>query len=123
MKVTPSQAKFDEGIERLLYETWRLNPTVKLLMRRSNQDEQYGKDTVQKGDWIVPLSSARHASIPLPFQQPKQFSLDPILPGPKRNLEDYLLFGDAAGARPPLLGQGQACALSPHRSASRRQGG
>lgn len=94
MKVTPSQAKFDEGITRVLYETWRLNPTVKLLMRRSEQAEQYGRDTVQKGDWIAALVGAacfdREA-----FPQPKQFSLDPILPGPKRNMEDYLLFGDA----------------------------
>jgi len=94
MKVTPSQAKFDEGIERLLYETWRLNPTVKLLMRRSNQDELYGRDMVKKGDWIAALIGAacfdRNA-----FPRPDQFSLDPILPGPKRNLDDYLLFGDA----------------------------
>jgi hypothetical protein len=94
MKVTPSQAKFDEGVVRVLYETWRLNPTVKLLMRRSEQAEQYGRDTVQKGDWIAALVGAacfdRDA-----FPQPKQFSLDPILPGPKRNMEDYLLFGDS----------------------------
>ena len=94
MKVTPSQAKFDEGIKRVLYETWRLNPTVKLLMRRSDQTEQYGKDTVQKGDWIAALIGAACFD-PVAFPQPKQFSLDPILPGPKRNLEDYLLFGDA----------------------------
>jgi cytochrome P450 len=93
-KVTPSQAKFDEGIKRVLYETWRLNPTVKLLMRRSNQAEQYGKDTVQKGDWIAALIGAACFD-PVAFPQPRQFSLDPILPGPKRNIEDYLLFGDA----------------------------
>ena len=28
---------------------------------------------------------------PIAFPHPKQFSLDPILPGPKRNMEDYLL--------------------------------
>jgi cytochrome P450 len=94
MKVTPSQAKFDEGIERVLYETWRLNPTVKLLMRRSNQAEQYGKDTVQKGDWIAALIGAASFD-PNAFESPRQFSLDPILPGPKRNMEDYLLFGNA----------------------------
>lgn len=94
MKVTPSQATFDEGIKRLLYETWRLNPTVKLLMRRSNQAEQYGKDTVQKGDWIAALIGAACFD-PVAFPQSRQFSLDPILPGPKRNMEDYLLFGDA----------------------------
>ena len=93
-KVTPSQAKFDEGIERLLYETWRLNPTVKLLMRRSEQAEQYGKDTIQKGDWIAALIGAACFD-PVAFDQPRQFSLDPILPGPKRNLDDYLLFGNA----------------------------
>jgi deferrochelatase/peroxidase EfeB len=94
MKVTPSQAKFDEGIKRLLYETWRLNPTVRLLMRRSNQAEQYGKDMIQEGDWIAALIAAGCAD-PTAFEYPKQFSLDPILPGPKRNIEDYLLFGDA----------------------------
>jgi cytochrome P450 len=94
MRVTPTQAKFDEGIERLLYETWRLNPTVKLLMRRSNQAEQYGKDTVEKGDWIAALIGAACFD-PVAFPDPRQFSLDPILPGPKRNMEDYLLFGDA----------------------------
>jgi len=94
MKVTPSQAKFDEGIERLLYETWRLNPTVKLLMRRAEQDEQYGKDMVKKGDWIAALVGLACFD-PVAFDQPRQFSLDPILPGPKRNLADYLLFGDS----------------------------
>jgi Dyp-type peroxidase family len=94
MKVTPSQAKFDEGVERVLYETWRLNPTVKLLMRRSNQTEQYGKDTIQKGDWIAALIGAACFD-PVAFPQARQFSLDPILPGPKRNIEDYLLFGDS----------------------------
>ncbi len=94
MKVTPSQAKFDEGIERLLYETWRLNPTVKLLMRHANQDEQYGKDMVRKGDWIAALIGAACFD-PVAFPEPKQFSLDPILPGPKRDMGDYLLFGDA----------------------------
>lgn len=93
-KVTTSQAKFDEGIERLLYETWRLNPTVKLLMRRANQDEQYGKDLVKKDDWIAALVGAACFD-PVAFDQPKQFSLDPIIPGPKRNLGDYLLFGNA----------------------------
>src|ERR1044072_3228250 len=94
MKVTPSQAKFDEGITRVLYETWRLTPTAKLLMRRSEQAEQYGKDTVQKGDWIAALVGAACFD-PTAFPQPRQFSLDPILPGPKRNMEDYLLFGDS----------------------------
>ena len=94
MKVTPSQAKFDEGVTRVLYETWRLNPTVRLLMRRSEQAEQYGKDTVQKGDWIAALIGAACFD-PSAFPQPRQFSLDPILPGPKRNMEDYLLFGDS----------------------------
>lgn len=94
MKVTPSQAKFDEGIERLFYETWRLNPTVKLLMRRSNQDEAYGRDTVRKGDWIAALIGAACFD-PVAFPEPRRFSLDPIVPGPKRNMEDYLLFGDA----------------------------
>lgn len=93
MKVTPSQAKFDEGIKRVLYETWRLNPTVRLLMRQANQDEQYGKDWVRKGDWIAALIAAACAD-PKAFDCPYQFSLDPIIPGPTRRLEDYLLFGD-----------------------------
>ncbi len=94
MKVTPSQATFDEGIKRLLYETWRLNPTVRLLMRRSEQAEQYGKDKIEQGDWIAALIGAACFD-PDAFEYPRQFSLDPILPGPKRKLEDYLLFGDA----------------------------
>ena len=97
MKVTSSQANFDEGIERLLYETWRLNPTVRLLMRRANQDEAYGKDMVRKGDWIAALIGAACFD-PVAFPNPGQFSLDPILPGPKRDLGDYLLFGDAGAA-------------------------
>jgi Dyp-type peroxidase family len=92
-KVTPSQKAFDEGIKRLLYETWRLNPTVRLLMRRSNQAEKYGKDTVEEGDWIAALIAAACGD-PEAFEYPRQFSLDPIFPGPKRNLDDYLLFGD-----------------------------
>lgn len=94
MTVTPSQAKFNEGIERLLYETWRLNPTVKLLMRRANQDGQYGKDWVRKGDWIAAVIYAACFD-PAAFPNPKQFSLAPILPGPERKMENYLLFGDS----------------------------
>lgn len=94
MTVTPSQAAFNEGVERLLYETWRLNPTVKLLMRRANEDEQYGKDWVRKGDWIAALVAAACFD-PVAFPNPKQFSLAPILPGPERKIENYLLFGDS----------------------------
>jgi hypothetical protein len=100
MTVTPSQPAFNQGIERLLYETWRLNPTVRLLMRRANQDEQYGNDWVRKGDWIGALVGAACFD-PVAFPNPKQFSLDPILPGPERKMENYLLFGD--GQKPGRL--------------------
>ena len=111
-KVTPSQAKFDEGIERLLYEAWRLNPTVKLLMRRSNQDEAYGRDTVEKATGS-PLSSARRASIPLPSRSPGGSPSTPFFRA--RSAISTTTCCSATPGRPAvLLGQGQACALSPH---------
>ncbi|MBI2739198.1 MAG: hypothetical protein HYX38_21980 [Rhodospirillales bacterium] len=104
MTVTPSQAVFNEGIERLLYETWRLNPTVKLLMRRANQDDQYGNDWVRKDDWIAAVIYAACFD-PDAFPKPMQFSLAPILPGPERKMENYLLFGDSQKDDPKKPGR------------------
>ncbi len=104
MTVTPSQAKFNEGIERLLYEAWRLNPSVRLLMRRANQDELYGKDWVRKGDWVAALIVAACFD-PVAFPNPRQFSLAPILPGPERKMENYLLFGNGQKDDPQMPGR------------------
>jgi len=104
MAVTASQAEFNEGIERLIYESWRLNPTIRLLMRRANQDELYGKDWVRKGDWIAALVVAACFD-PVAFPNPKQFSLAPILPGPERKIENYLLFGDSQKDDPQTPGR------------------
>jgi Dyp-type peroxidase family len=92
----PGRPSFDEAIERLVYETWRVNPSVKLLMRLCMQDTAIGSGpssrTIFRGDRVAALIAAACMD-PLAFPSPKSFSLAPILPGPPRNISNYLLFG------------------------------
>jgi len=91
----PTELGFDEAIERLLYETWRIDPSVKLLMRLCMKDTTIGSGpgrTIYKGDRVVALIAAANMD-PEAFPSPKTFSLAPILPGPPRDKSNYLLFG------------------------------
>jgi len=90
---SPSKQRFDEAIERLVYETWRVNPSVKLLMRLCLQDTTIGGGpTISRGDRVAALIAAASMD-PLAFPSPKNFSLAPFLPGPPRDIANYLLFG------------------------------
>jgi Dyp-type peroxidase family len=92
----PSKPKFDEAMERLVYESWRVNPSVKLLMRLCLQDTMIGSGpssrTIFAGDRVAALIAAASMD-PVAFPSPRSFSLAPILPGPPRDIANYLLFG------------------------------
>jgi deferrochelatase/peroxidase EfeB len=87
-----SESAFDEAIERLVYETWRINPSVKFLMRLCMQDTAVGSGTIRKGDRVAAFIYAASMD-DVAFPSPAVFSLDPILTGPPRAKSNYLLFG------------------------------
>ena len=91
----------DEGIDRLIYETTRLNAFIKVLMRTCEQDDVLPSQErvdpasqvkVKKGDVVAALLGVA-AFDPRAFPEPKRLSLWPYLPGPQRKIDNYLLFG------------------------------
>jgi hypothetical protein len=96
----PSEGKFGKAIELLIYETWRVNPSVKLLMRLCMQDTTIGSGpssrTIYKDDRVAALIAAASMD-PVAFPSPKRFWLAPFLTEPNgpppRNISNYLLFG------------------------------
>jgi len=90
-----------DGLPRLIYETCRLSPCppVSILMRSCVQDDKLPSGgVVKKGDFVAAMVAAAGLD-PRTFDDPYQFSLHPFLPGPDRNLKDYLLFGVAGTGR------------------------
>jgi Dyp-type peroxidase family len=82
-----------DGVARLVYEAWRLNPSIKLLMRKCMQDVDLpSTGKLKKDDWVAALVATACFDGD-PFEQPLRFSLHPFLPGPEREIDDYLLFG------------------------------
>ena len=87
------------GIERLIYETDRLSPFFSILMRHSEKDHRIDDDLrIPKDRWIAALIIAANLDHKA-FPEPKRFSLAPLLPGPKRDAENYLLFGGQSSNR------------------------
>ena len=87
------------GVERLVYEMDRLNPFFSILMRHSEKDHQIDDELpVPKDRWIGALVIAANLDHKA-FPEPKKFSLAPLLPGPKRNAGNYLLFGGQSSNR------------------------
>lgn len=86
-------------ITQLLYEVDRLNPSFSMFFRRSEQENDFGDGLkIDKDHWVAALAVAANFD-PRAFDKPKEFSLYPFLPGPKRNPADYLMFGSAGGGR------------------------
>ena len=84
-----------EGITRLIYEAERLNPNASVRMRKCEITTQFGDNEIVAGDFVAALISAANQD-PRAFPDPKRFSLkdfDPLSDGPKRNGDNYLLFG------------------------------
>jgi Dyp-type peroxidase family len=97
--VTAIDPAEEDGLKRLIYETWRINPSLKLLVRRCMQDDRLpsgGK--LKANDSVISIIAAASVD-PRAFAQPMRFSLWPFLPGPARNLENYLIFGAVGGSR------------------------
>ena len=88
-----------DGVARLVYETCRLNPPVPILMRRClRNDVLPSGGEVKRRDWVAAMVGAAGLD-PRAFNNPQEFSLYPFLPGPVRNINDYLLFGVYRGGR------------------------
>lgn len=86
-------------LTQLSYEVDRLNPSFSMFLRRSEQDNDFGDGlTIDKDHWVAALAVAANFD-PRVFDRPKEFSLFPFLPGPKRNPADYLMFGSSGGGR------------------------
>ncbi len=87
------------GIERLIYEMDRLFPFFSILMRHSEKDHDIDdKLHIPASRWIAALVRAANLDCEA-FPQPKKFSLAPLLPGPERDIGNYLLFGGQTSER------------------------
>lgn len=86
-------------ITRLIYEVDRLNPSFKMFLRRSEQDNVIDKDlTIEENHWVAALAVAANFD-ECAFPNPTEFSLGSAYGGSDRPLENYLMFGSAGGGR------------------------
>ena len=89
----------EDGVARLIYETSRLSAVFKILMRRCVQDDDLNQGCpppaqVNHGEWVAALVAAANVDPRVwGLNTNLLFSLAPYLPGPPRNITDYLLFG------------------------------
>ena len=83
----------DDGVARLIYETCRLNGLLRVLMRICMQDDKLpsGGELVA-GDVVAVLTGV--AAFDPVIEQPWRLSLYPFLPGPERDIDNYLMFGE-----------------------------
>lgn len=91
------------GLERLIYETSRVNPVFNVLMRACALDNDLNQGhappaDIKQREWVAALVVTANLDRD-PFTDPMVFSLSPFVPGPDRNLDDYLLFGATGGGR------------------------
>ena len=92
-------AKLGSGINRMIFETLRLNPQIRLMMRRANETVTLPRGgTVPKDDWVMAILAAANLDDDA-FEKAHKFSLGPYDNGETRDMENYLLFGNANGAR------------------------
>ena len=85
--------KNENGINRLIFETCRLNPPAKILMRTSvRNDVLPSGGSVKKGDFIATMIAAAGLD-DYAFPGAESFSLYPFLSGQPRDIDNYLLFG------------------------------
>ncbi|MEL7539439.1 MAG: cytochrome P450 [Pseudomonadota bacterium] len=92
--------RFNPSIHQLIYEVLRFQPIPPFFLRRCETDTQLpcNGPVIKKGQWVAALPTAAHldeSAFPMPFT----FSLSPYLPGPPRDKNKYLLFGNKGGER------------------------
>jgi Dyp-type peroxidase family len=79
-------------IERLIYETERLNPNLPVRMRRCELDTTLPSGaTVTRGDWVAALIAAANKD-PRVFPDPDRISFD-------RDIKKYLMFNEEGSER------------------------
>lgn len=91
-----------KGVTRLVYEAERLNPNVGLRPRRCQERATLKSGVViEEKDFVAAMIEVANLDEKV-FPEPHVLSLGqecPELHGPKRNLEDYLLFGVNGSAK------------------------
>ena len=92
----PNQGELS-AVERVIYEAERLNPILPVLLRRCERRTKLpGGAEIRRGEMVAALVQAADLD-PTVFTCPFTFSLNPYIPGPTRNLGDYLAFGASSG--------------------------
>ena len=87
------------GIVRLIYEATRITSPMQILMRRVAETHTLSSGVeLQKDEMLAALIAVANFDREA-FPEPFSFSLDPYLEGPKRELENYLLFGSQGGGK------------------------
>jgi len=86
------------GLQRLIMEVNRVNPSLGVLYRRCEIDTHINGIPIRAGQYVGALTSAAGFDSN-EFPDPKSFSLAPYLPGKERPLDKYLMFGAPYGAR------------------------
>ncbi|MEX3009610.1 hypothetical protein [Hoeflea sp. TYP-13] len=81
-------------VTRLIYESERLSPNFKILMRRCVKSTELEPGVkIRKGEWVAALVAAANLDGAV-FKDPYRFSLHPFVTDhPPRPMENYLLFG------------------------------
>ncbi len=99
LKATDRPNRTLSGIDRLIYETDRVNPAFKIFQRYCETDTPIDDElTIPRDTWVGAMAIAANFD-PQAFPEPKRFSLAPNLPGPPREAANYLMFGAQNGAR------------------------
>jgi cytochrome P450 len=87
-----------DGVKRLIYEMNRLSPSLPLLQRYAKEEVVLGEGMkIEKGNWIGALVVAANLDKDV-FPEPRVFSLGAPY-GPKRDLDDYIMFGSVGSDR------------------------
>ena len=94
---TPPPPPSQDGVVRLIYETCRLNGLVEILMRTCMQQDTLPSGAVVQKDDLVAALVGVAAFDPNGFPEPMRLSLHPFLPGPNRDIANYLMFGATVG--------------------------
>ena len=90
----------NHAVERLIYETLRINPSPVPLFRHVGKAgaELPGGERIEGPCWVAALSGGAGFDQTV-FPQPREFSLHPVIPGPERPIANYLPFGPSQGEK------------------------
>jgi deferrochelatase/peroxidase EfeB/cytochrome P450 len=86
------------AVQRLIYESERLNPILPVLLRHCEETTELPSgEKICKDEWVAAILAAADLD-EAAFTQPEMFSLAPFMPGPPRDPANYLAFGAIGGS-------------------------